>query len=244
MRQWFWEKQLLRTAYDRERVAFDRFKEFAQLISHEFRNPLAVVKSKAQLMQLIADMGGVPEPAALSAIECAADRLSTLLNQWLQSDGYAESNFAPVPRQLPLADLFARVQAVTPSSPRHPVVFALPPPNLVVQADVDLLAIALSNLLDNSIKYSPDGGAVFVSARSDNGMIVMDVADNGCGIAPELSSRIFEKYFRVSHDKGIPGFGIGLFLVRKIVDLHGGSVTFSQAPGRGTIFSIKILPST
>lgn len=240
MRQWFWEKRLLTEAYQRERIAFDRFKEFAQLISHEFRNPLAVVKSKAQLMQLIADTGAPPEPSALGAIECAVDRLNTLLTQWLQSDSYAESSFAPVSRKLLLTDLFARVQAVKPESARHPIVFVSPPADLAVVADADLLAIVLSNLLDNAVKYSPQGGDIRVGARLQDGQAVIDVRDHGQGIDPELAHRVFEKYFRVSHDTGVQGFGLGLFLVQKIVHLHGGAVTLAAAAEGGTIFSISL----
>lgn len=240
MRQWFWEKRLLSAAYHRERIAFDRFKEFAQLISHEFRNPLAVVKSKAQLMQLIAHIGAPSDPSALTAIECAADRLSTLLTQWLQSDSYAESNLAPVSRRLLLADLFARVQAVKPESPRHPIVFSPPPPDLAVLADENLMAIVLSNLLDNAVKYSPHGGEVMVGVRLQKEFIVIDVRDHGQGVEPELAHRIFEKYFRASHDGGVQGFGLGLFMVQRIVDLHGGSVTLAAAAGGGTIFSVSL----
>lgn len=240
MRQWFWEKQLLAAACERERKAFDRHKEFAQLISHEFRNPLAVVKSKAQLMKLITDMGAPPEPTALTAIECAADRLNTMLTQWLQSDSYAESLFTPVSRRVSLADLFARVQAATLGSERHPMVFVPPSDDLVVIADADLLAIAMANILDNAVKYSPKGGEILIQARARLTNVVIDISDKGKGIPKDLSNFIFEKYYRESHDGGVKGFGLGLYIVRKIIDIHSGEITFSEAPGGGTIFSISL----
>lgn len=240
VRALFWDQRLLAAAYRREQEAFGQFRQFAELISHEFRNPLAVVKSKAQLLSLITEKGAPTDPDALPAIERAVNRLDRLFRQWLARDRLAERDIVPVVRTLPLSAVFERVRAVAPQSSRHPIRFEPDGGDTMVRVDLVLLEIVLSNLIDNAIKYSPEGGAIGVAARRDGEAVVIVVEDHGIGIAPDHIERVFEKYFRVSHDGAIRGFGLGLFLVRQIIRSHGGSVTLTSTLGRGTSVLVRL----
>lgn len=240
LRRLFWEKSRLaeqkrqmELAYQREWEAFRRFKQFAELISHEFRNPLAVVKSKAQLLQLIAEMGAPADLDALPAIERAVDRLDSMFNLWLNQDLLAEGDFVPDVRQVTVAEVFQQARAEAPEMPRHPIVWDAGAEGLRIAADPALIQLVLSNLIDNAVKYSPDGGAIAVRAERKGDTVVIRVTDHGIGIAPEHLSQVFDKYFRVSQDNGVRGFGLGLFLVRRIVDLQGGTVALDSVAGQG-----------
>ncbi|MBF0375155.1 MAG: HAMP domain-containing histidine kinase [Alphaproteobacteria bacterium] len=247
MRALFWErrelarqKALAEAAYQRERVALGQFKQFAQLISHEFRNPLAVVKSKVQLMQLIAALDKADDPEALPAIERAVNRLDTLFSQWLASDRVAEGDMTLDVRRIGLAELLRTVEREAPVSDKHPIVFDPVASDLGTEADPVLLRLVLTNLLENAVKYSPKGGAIRVSALREGAQVVIRVRDHGMGIAPERLDRVFDKYYRESHDNGIRGFGLGLFLVKRTMESHGGSVSIESGLGEGTTVILKM----
>ena len=247
LRELFWDRRLLaeqkkeaEAAYERERAAFGQFKQFAELISHEFRNPLAVVKSQAQLLQLIAKMGAPANIDALPAIERAVSRLDNLFNQWLAHDRLADGDIVVNAKLVMVADIFRLAQIEAPSSAMHPITFDAAPGDLQIMADPALILTILANLIDNAVKYSPKGGAVAVRARREGRLVAISVEDHGCGIDPAQAERVFDKYFRVSHDNGVRGFGLGLHLVRHIVEMLRGTVTLHSTPGRGTTVLIHL----
>lgn len=247
IRSLFWEqrqlaqqKSLVEQAYARERHAFEKFKQFAELISHEFRNPLAIVKSKAQLLQLISDMGGATDPDALPAIERAVDRLDALFKQWLASDSLSEDDMTIAPRPVVLVDLMRQVAGEAPLSAAHPIIFEPVPEDLVAKADPGLLRMVLLNILDNAVKYSPDGGEIHVHARLEGQQAIIAVRDHGMGIAAEKLGHVFDKYYRASHDGGVRGFGLGLFLAHRIMVMHEGALDIDSTFGEGTTVSLRL----
>jgi signal transduction histidine kinase len=100
----------------------------------------------------------------------------------------------------------------------------------------------VTNLIDNAIKFSPAGSGINVNARADGSVVVIEVIDQGCGIAPEFLKNIFEKFYRVPRaaNADIPGAGLGLALVREVAELHNGTVTIESRPGAGSIFSLYL----
>jgi signal transduction histidine kinase len=120
--------------------------------------------------------------------------------------------------------------------------FALPPKLPVVVADRDKLLLAISNLIGNALKYTPEGGEVTVRVREDTGMLAFDVCDTGLGIAEEESELIFERFYRSKDQRidGISGSGLGLALARQVVRLHGGDITLESAVGKGSTFTITL----
>src|SRR5205085_1397659 len=109
----------------------------------------------------------------------------------------------------------------------------------------DYLERAVSNLVDNAIKYTRENGHIAVSASVDNGQVVIEVADNGIGIPPEDLARIFERFYRVdrSRSREMGGTGLGLSIVKHVAQVHRGSIEVSSAPGVGASFRLKI-PTT
>jgi signal transduction histidine kinase len=113
-------------------------------------------------------------------------------------------------------------------------------PDLTVHADRDRLRQVLANLLDNSIKYTPAGGRVSVSARRDDDSVRIDVADTGIGIDARDLPRIWERLYRGDHSRAERGLGLGLSLVRAIVVAHRGTVDVSTETGKGSTFTVKL----
>jgi signal transduction histidine kinase len=115
------------------------------------------------------------------------------------------------------------------------------PAALRTRADPNRLVQVFDNLISNAIKFTPERGSVKLSVGSDDGTIVATVSDTGCGIPPAEQPRLFERFFRSSATRDVPGTGLGLTIVRAIVESHGGSVVCKSVPGEGTTFTV-ILP--
>jgi signal transduction histidine kinase len=112
----------------------------------------------------------------------------------------------------------------------------------VVTADADRLLQVFTNLIDNAIKFTPEGGAVEVTLRQDGADAIVSVADSGRGIPPDDLPRIFDRFYRVerSRSREAGGSGLGLAIAKHIVDAHGGRITVMSRPGAGTTFSVAL----
>jgi two-component system, OmpR family, sensor kinase len=127
-------------------------------------------------------------------------------------------------------------------SPGLQILEAAAPGPLWVFGDVNLLSQVFGNLLSNAVKYSPNGGLIKVGARREQDEVVISIEDQGLGIAVRDRSRIFERYYRGSNTAGICGTGVGLHLVKLMVDLHHGTIEVESVEGRGSRFTVR-LPS-
>jgi len=109
-----------------------------------------------------------------------------------------------------------------------------------VKGDWTLLRIALSNLIDNALKYSPPKSSVEISVTCDGDNAVIRVSDRGPGISPEDQPHIFEKFYRSAKTSQVHGAGLGLFIVKRIVDLHDGNISIDSQPGAGATFTVEL----
>ncbi len=126
---------------------------------------------------------------------------------------------------------------------RHELIFTAPDKSLSLEADPNRLAQVVSNLLTNAAKYTPEGGRVWLSAEPKGDQLRISVRDNGIGIPAEMQSRIFEMFAQIESpmDKGNAGLGIGLTLVKSLVDMHGGVVEVrSEGRHRGSEFIVRL----
>jgi PAS domain S-box-containing protein len=217
------------------------------LVTHELRTPLTAIQGISEVLtQFEVDPNRRREMHA--AIHDEAKRLARMIDEYLDitklESGVRALRLAPlhmatlVDRTLLLLDPIADQRGV---KIVRRFSGELPP----VLVDADLLARALTNLVANAIKYSPPKTEVTVAVRSESEMVYVEVADCGCGIPHEHMGRIFEKFYRVPRveDAETPGTGLGLAMVREIMEAHGGAVTVKSAPGTGSTFTLR-LPST
>jgi two-component system, OmpR family, sensor kinase len=126
------------------------------------------------------------------------------------------------------------------TAPRVEIRESLPNTPLLAVGDRNLLFQAFSNLLSNAIKYSPDGDVVTITAAGDADEIAVTVADSGIGIRDDEKAHLFERYYRGSNVSGTVGTGIGLYLVKLVVELHQGSISVQSREGEGSAFTVRL----
>jgi signal transduction histidine kinase len=134
---------------------------------------------------------------------------------------------------------------------QQPALFARPAAATWVQADKKKLIQAVRNILSNAYKYSPEGGQVLISLVSDSGdlglptsRVGLRIQDHGMGMTPEQVARVFERFYRADVSGNIPGTGLGMSIVKEIIELHGGEVEFASTIGVGTTVTLWVLPAS
>lgn len=212
-------------------------------ISHELRTPLAAITSATSTL---ADGDNAPEGlrrAMIAEIQEASARLNRVVGNLLDVTRLESGQIRPRLDWHDARDLVqTTLQELRRELSAHPVKTELPAEPLLARFDFSLLQHALANLLLNAAAHTPPDTPVEVRAQPVDGSLILAVADRGPGIPPEVLPRIFDKFFRVT---GAPagGSGLGLTIVKGIVEAHGGSVTAENRPGGGAIFTLR-LPQT
>ncbi len=216
--------------------------DFVSLVSHEFRTPLTVIQGFSEILR---DEEFTPAEVKEYAedIHGEAIRLNRMINELLDLErmesGRMELHREPV-------DLNSLVRGVverlTPGAPQHPIRLQLDARLPALPGDRDKLVQVLINLLNNAIKYSPHGGVIMITTdtRDDRAEVTMD--DHGMGIPPSALEKIFDRYARIESNahRYIQGTGLGLPIVRQIVELHGGRVWAESTLGQGSRFQFTL----
>ena len=219
-------------------------RNFVSMASHEFRTPLTVIDGHARRLVKTKDAVAAEEIGERGGkIRAAVLRLTHLIDNLLNSarliDGGAEPYFHPI--EMNLATVLREVcqlhREMTPGAQISERFAAAPIPMV---GDAKLLFQVFSNLLSNAVKYSPHGGLIEVEAEAATGEVVVSIADRGIGVPAADLERLFERYHRGSNVSGIVGTGVGLYLVKMAVELHGGSVTVESKEGDGSRFTIRL----
>ncbi len=224
----------------------DRAKsDFVSIVSHELRTPLTSIQGFSELL-LTRPPAAEGARRCLEAIHREAERLGRIVADlldlsWIESG--RERALGPAPLALgPLVD--ANVHLFASQSAAHTIERDLPPALPPVLADHDALDRALKNLLANAIKYSPGGGPIRVWARvaEESGRVELGVEDRGVGIPAAALPRIFERYCRVPHPETaqVRGLGLGLALVKSLVEAQGGRIRVESEPGVGSRFIVSL----
>lgn len=226
------------------RAADRRKNEFLAMLAHELRNPLAAIANASRLLQL--DEGAGRREWASAVLERQVRHLSRLVDDLLDVSRIDRGKIE-LKRQ-PFDAAHALRQAIEASSGllaarRHRLELDLSPHPLPLNADPTRLEQVFVNLLSNAAKYTPEGGHVWVSAGAEGGWAVIRVRDDGIGIPPERIPEMFELFAQgdqaLARSEG--GLGIGLTLVRTLVEMHGGRVeAHSEGKGRGSEFVVRL----
>ncbi len=212
-------------------------------VSHDLRTPLTRLRGAAETALAAAPDLERYREALADCIE-EADRVLVMLNT-LMDISEAESGAMPLKRErLPLAEIVERAVDLyrDVAEAKHVSLSVDVDPNAMISADRVRLEQVAANLLDNAVKYTPAGGTVTVEARCDGPRGVLKVRDTGIGIPADEVPRVFERLFRGDTSRTERGLGLGLSLVKAIVEAHGGTVQVSSEPGTGSTFTVS-LPS-
>jgi signal transduction histidine kinase len=210
-------------------------------VAHDLRTPLMRLRVVAE-RALTSEAGPTECREALSDCLEEADRLREMLDS-LMDLSEAEAGVMTLRREtVPVAGLFddTRELFADLAEDRGIALRVVPPGPLAVDGDRNRLRQVLANLVDNALKYTPSGGEVSLGARSEGAMAVIEVVDTGVGIDPEDVPRIWDRLFRGDRSRSERGLGLGLSLVRAIVEAHGGRASVDSAPGRGSRFTVRL----
>ena len=214
--------------------------DFLSIVSHELRTPLTSIQGHAQLLEArLRDSSGSKELSQMRVIRSQVMRMRRLVDDLLDVSRIDRRGGVSIePEPLDLADEVREAAARTEREHPQRQVTVEAPETLPISADRDRIGQVLTNLLDNAVKYSPDGGPVTVQARETADGAQVSVLDTGIGISPEQAETVFDRFFQADEDAGrrFGGLGLGLYITRAIVHAHGGEI--SAAPnaeaGRGT----------
>lgn len=227
----------LRSAAAQDREARRIQRQFVEMVSHEFRSPLALIDGAAQNMT-------VDDPRDLNRIQKirgAVQRLLRMIEDCLAQERGGSGRLELKPECVDLRLLLAEaVEHARAAAPGHEIRLDPGAAPAAAACDRRLLEIAVGNLLANATRYSPAGSTVWVTLATGEHGREIRVADEGPGVAESERGRIFEKFYRSPATTGTPGAGLGLHLVRMIVDAHGGLVTCGERPGGGSVFIVRL----
>lgn len=239
-----YEIELSHLQAEKEKEVHEKRLSFFTNISHEFRTPLTLIINPVK--ELLYSDGRQIESKDLTIVYRNARRLLSLVDQLLlfRKADQEEDQLKIVP-----LDMTAICREVylcfthQADMKKMQFEFSCTADQLMVYADREKMEVALFNLLSNAFKYTPEGGRILFSLSDTPEGVEIRVADNGCGIPGQVGNRLFERFYQVfGKDSSLKnGFGIGLYLVKKFVQAHKGTVTYESEPGKGATFIISLL---
>ncbi len=212
---------------------------YLHTITHDLRNPLTVVLGYAQFLRQHPDRPEVVRDGA-DSIATSAQRMQTMIQDLLESarleSGQIQCNLEPVDLGEFLDELRNRLAAAMDVERLRVDVPELP----MVRADPARLERIVVNLVGNALKYSPEGREVEVTARHQDGIVVVSVADHGSGIAPEDLPNLFRRFYRAAQARSVDGLGLGLYITKGLVEAHGGKIWVESKVDEGSVFHFTL----
>lgn len=236
------EVELL-SALQREKELSEMKSKFVSIASHELRTPLATILSSAELLEHYSDgLSAEDKLKMLHGIQGAVKRMNAMIEDVLII-GKAEAGALQFePKPMDLADLCHKVvEELRPGvAKQHVIRFERQFERGNLNLDEKLLRHILTNLLSNAVKYSPAGSTVSMLLAERDGQAFIEVGDQGIGIPPQDQARLFESFHRASNVGNRQGTGLGLVIVKKAVELHGGSIAIDSKVDAGTRISVRL----
>ncbi len=220
---------------------------FVSLVAHEVKSPLAAAEGWLNLvLSGMLKSDPAEERRMLERAQLRVKTLRSLVNELISLTAIQTGNFSLKRAPVEVASVAAEViQTLRENAEGRRIEVELSEagePRASVLADREALSMILSNLVENAIKYSRDGGKVHVRLQRQGIYLAVAVRDNGIGISPEDAAKVFEEFYRARNEQtaAIPGTGLGLSLVKRLVELHEGTVSVTSEPGAGSEFTVKL----
>lgn len=220
--------------------------ELLSLASHQLRTPATGVKQYVGMV-LQGFAGRVPaaQKALLEKAYASNDRQLRIINEVLHMAKIGSGRIVLAKQSTNLNDLVADViaeQRPDIEASKHKLVVDLPKKPIMLHADTHMLRMAIENLLSNAIKYTPDGGKVIIKLSSKDAKALLSITDTGIGIRTEDIDAIFRRFMRLTNEMSqqVGGTGIGLYLAKHLVELHGGTIQVTSRPNEGSTFTITL----
>lgn len=214
--------------------------DFFSDVSHEFKSPLAVISSNAELLQR--GTLSTEQAEQVENIRYASRRLANLIQNMLKLNKLEKQTIRPLPEAFDVcAQLCDCAVQFEDAWEKKSLDFEADlEDSALVWADTGLMEMVWTNLLSNAIKFTPEGGCVTLRQRTEKGRVLVSVTDTGCGMTPETMRHIFDKFYQGDSSHATHGNGLGLALVKRILELSEGSITVESTPGQGSTFTVSL----
>ncbi|NJK53719.1 MAG: HAMP domain-containing histidine kinase [Leptolyngbyaceae cyanobacterium SU_3_3] len=229
------------------RPTTEEWSKFLAVAAHELRTPLAIVASSAEILQDFADRLDAPKRQKhFQRIQSKVKQMAQILTNLTDLGDYdldptRQQPVASQPQEIEVAEFCTELVEDLQSRTRdHTIVFSAPTELSTIQVDPALLQRILSNLLCNSLKYSPNGGRIDLEVSRDRQFITFQVRDQGMGIPIADQQRLFHWFYRASNAGKIPGTGLGLAIVKQCVEQQGGEIALTSELNVGTTIVVKL----
>lgn len=215
--------------------------DFFSDVSHEFKSPLAVISSNAELLQKGGGLSTEQEEQ-VENIRYATRRLANLIQNMLKLNKLEKQTIRPIPEEFDVcAQLCTCAVQFEDAWEKQDLEFEADlEDSAAVYADPGLMELVWTNLLSNAIKFTPAGGAITLKQWSEADRVLVSVADTGCGMTPEVVRHIYDKFYQGDSSHATNGNGLGLALVKRILELSEGSITVESTPGKGSTFTVSL----
>ncbi|MEX2671003.1 MAG: ATP-binding protein [Phycisphaeraceae bacterium] len=228
-----------------QRVAEEARHAFVAQATHELRTPLTNIRLYVETALEEGEEDAALRSKCLNVINSESRRLERIVTDMLSTAEIDAGSLQVKRDDVRVADVFAELQADYEAQAKEKnvkLVFNLPPKLPVIQADRDMVVLALHNLLGNALKYTPTGGSVVVNVELEADQLVVEVTDTGIGISDADQLRVFEKFYRAQDRRirEITGSGLGLALARDVMRLHGGDIDVRSEIDKGSTFTMRM----
>jgi PAS domain S-box-containing protein len=232
-----------RKALEKERELNELKSKFVSIASHEFRTPLSTIMSSASLVSQYKEKGDLDKIDKHTArIKSNVNHLTGILNDFLSLGKLEEGRVDIITESLNIPSFLNEIQEELKPSLKtgQKIVLEYAPDLKPINVDVRILRNVLFNLLSNASKYSDEGKNIYLTCFETGDELILNVKDEGIGIPENDKKHLFDRFFRASNATNIQGTGLGLNIVKRYLDLLGGSISFESEYGKGSTFSIMI----
>ena len=214
--------------------------DFIANVSHELKTPLAVMGNYATMLQT-PGLSEAEKNEYAKAISDAARRLAQLITNILKLNKLENQQIFPQKEEFDLGEQLCEclLQFEDAWEKKGLSIHADIQEDVRIRSDRELLSLVWNNLISNAVKFTPDGGTVGVSLKSDGDTVTVSVSDTGCGISPEVGKHSFEKFYQGDTSHSVQGNGLGLALVKRVVDILSGEIGVKSVVGQGSTFTVK-----
>ena len=215
--------------------------DFISNVSHEIKTPLAVIQNYGTMLQSDA-LTPEERKTYAAAITEQTKKLSDLITNILKLNRLENQQIYPEKKRYNLTEQLCECLLM--------FEYAWEKKNLEIETDMEeevyvcedaeLLSLVWNNLFSNAIKFSEEEGTVGVSLKKEGDKVVVSVRDTGCGISPDVGAHIFDKFYQGDTSHATQGNGLGLALVKRVIDITGGEISVQSVPGEGTTFTVRL----
>lgn len=212
-------------------------KELVSDISHQTKTPIANIFIYTQLLNESANLDNNSKQL-LSHIENQTEKLNFLIQALVKTSRLENGIVSVTPKENSILRIFENMDYAAAAENKEITLIFDHVPDLKAEFDLKWTAEAVSNIIDNALKYTPRGGSVTVSAKNYEMFVRIDIADTGIGISESEMPKIFTRFYRSSEVSDEKGVGIGLYLAREILSKEGGYIKVSSQQGKGSVFSV------